>query len=107
MNRSAFLKRLLLLGISGTSASSLLASSEKTKENRSVEKAEETGPFAFLTKPYLQFPLPNTMTVMWITTRKCYSWVEYGENDVCSQHATNAINGLNQAYNRVHKIRLN
>ncbi|KAA6306811.1 hypothetical protein EZS27_041525, partial [termite gut metagenome] len=26
---------------------------------------------------------------------------------VCSQHATNAINGLNQAYNRVHKIRLN
>jgi predicted phosphodiesterase len=106
MNRSAFLKRLLLIGISGSSVPSLLASSEKTKENQSIEKTDETGPFAFLTKPYLQLPLDGVMTVGWITNRNCYSWVEFGEDNSCSQQASTTVDGLSQAYNRIHKIRL-
>ena len=43
-------------------------------ELRTAEKADKI----FRTKPYLQNPVGNGMTVMWETTVPAYCWVEYG-----------------------------
>ena len=43
-------------------------------ELRTAEKADKI----FRTKPYLQNPIGNGMTVMWETTVPAYCWVEYG-----------------------------
>ena len=32
----------------------------------------------FLTKPYIQNPANNGMTILWETVKPTYSWVEYG-----------------------------
>ena len=60
----------------------------------------------FLSAPYLQAPEPDSMTVMWITNKLCYSWVEYGEGDKLDQKAQHATDGLVDAYNRVNSIQL-
>lgn len=104
MNRADFFKRLTLLGISGSLTPRLLASS--LGSDRLEEKTQETEAFRFLTKPYLQFSGKDAMTVAWITNRNCFSWVEFGENDNLSQREMTDVDGLNQANNRIHKIRL-
>lgn len=103
MNRTDFLKRLTLLGISGSLTPQLLASSF-SQNDTAAEKSEETEAFRFLTKPYLQFSGKDTMTVAWITNNNCFSWVEFGENDDLSQREMTDVDGLNQANNRIHKI---
>jgi predicted phosphodiesterase len=91
-----------LLGLSGSLTQRLFASSF-SQNDPSTEKSEI---FQFLTEPYLQFPGDDTMTIVWITNRNCFSWVEFGENTDLSQTAITNIDGLNQANNRIHKIRL-
>jgi len=102
ISRSDFLKRLFLIGLSGITAPTVFASVPKKDD----EPADETAPFASLTEPYLQFPAPDAMTVMWVTNKLCFSHVEFGVNGILSQTAFSETAGLKQAYNRIHKIRL-
>lgn len=58
----------------------------------------------FLTKPYLQAPEAESMTIMWITNELCYSWVEYSEGDKPVKKAQETAFGLVNAYNRVNRV---
>jgi len=61
----------------------------------------------FETKPYLQNPSSDGMTVMWKTSSNCLSWVEYGESSTNLTNKAEATScGLKQAYNSLNKIRL-
>ena len=60
----------------------------------------------FATKPYIQNLSPTSCTIMWITTKPCASWVEYGP-DQPIQKAVHAEIGLVDAYNEINRITLN
>ena len=61
----------------------------------------------FRTKPYLQNPIGNGMTVMWETKVPTYSWVEFGTDTTNLQRARTLIDGQVLCNNTMHKIRLN
>ena len=60
-----------------------------------------------LTKPYLQNPVDNGMTVMWETTIPAYSWVEYGTDTLNLKRERLIIDGQVEFNESIHKIRLN
>lgn len=60
----------------------------------------------FLTKPYLQNPLPNGVTVMWHTKQPAYGWVEYGKTEQLGEKADLVIDGMRNANTTLHKIPL-
>ena len=70
---------------------------------RIAKKAEEL----FLTKPYLQNPTENGMTIMWETTIPTYSWVEYGTDTIHLNRKRLIIDGQAEFNESIHKIRLN
>jgi hypothetical protein len=67
-------------------------------------KAEESN--AFLTDPYLQTLSAQGVTIMWVNSKKSYSWVEINKKGEKPRKVTSAKHGLNQAYNRINKIRI-
>jgi predicted phosphodiesterase len=60
----------------------------------------------FLTKPYLQNPTLDAVTIMWIVNLASYSYVEYGDSENLGQIARETNDGLVVAYNRMNKITL-
>lgn len=61
----------------------------------------------FRTKPYLQNPTNNGVTVSWLTNVPVHSWVEYGLSpDDLSMRAETVVDGQVMAYNDKHHIRL-
>ncbi|MFB6455242.1 metallophosphoesterase [Chitinophaga sp. Hz27] len=68
-------------------------------------EAQETN-HKFLCKPYLQYPAPNTISVVWLTAKPCYSWVEYNLEGQPPQKAHTVSHGLVDANNTLHKIPL-
>ncbi len=60
----------------------------------------------FVVEPYLQNLSSREVTIMWITARNCFSWVEYGDGNYTSKRAFAYNNGLIEANNRVNKITL-
>ena len=60
----------------------------------------------FLTKPYLQNPINNGMTIMWETTIPAYSWVEYGTDTTNLSRKRLIIDGQAEFNESIHKIRL-
>ena len=60
----------------------------------------------FLTKPYLQNPVNNGMTIMWETTIPTYSWVEYGTDTTNLSRKRLIIDGQAEFNESIHKIRL-
>lgn len=72
-------------------------------ELRTAEKADKI----FRTKPYLQNPIGNGMTVMWETTVPAYCWVEYGTDTTQLKRARTIIDGQVVCNNKLHKIRIN
>lgn len=60
----------------------------------------------FVVQPYLQNLNSREVTIMWITARNCFSWVEYGEGTYTSKRAFAYNNGLIEANNRINKITL-
>ena len=57
--------------------------------------------------PYLQAPTENSMTVMWLTDRRCTGWVEYGaDKNKLDQKAVSTHDGLIDAYITIHKIKI-
>lgn len=88
-----------IIGLGGAS----VLSSALAKEH----KNELSDEHIFLTKPYLQNPGFNTMTVMWITAKDTYSWVEYREEGGELKTANAVTDGMVDANNRIHRIVLN
>lgn len=58
------------------------------------------------TRPYLQKPSTNGMTVMWLTNVPCRSWVEYGTDVKNMKRARSFIEGEMIANNTINKIHL-
>lgn len=56
--------------------------------------------------PYLQNISPTEATIMWVTDRNSFSWVEYGDRNNLNKKFFAYQNGLIQANNRVNKITL-
>lgn len=60
----------------------------------------------FRTKPYLQNPVGNGVTVMWQTTVPSYGWVEYGTDKNQLKKARTLANGQAICNDLQHKVRL-
>jgi endonuclease/exonuclease/phosphatase family metal-dependent hydrolase/predicted phosphodiesterase len=60
----------------------------------------------FRTKPYLQNPVGNGITVSWLTNVAVQSWVEYGLNGKPDQRKENYVDGQMICNDKHHKIRL-
>lgn len=58
------------------------------------------------TKPYLQNPSTDGMTIMWHTTIPCRSWVEYGTDTTNMKRVRTFIEGEVMANNTVNRIRI-
>lgn len=59
------------------------------------------------TKPYLQNPINNGITILWVTNVPVHSWVEYGtEAENLNLKAQTLIDGQVMSNNKHHKIRL-
>lgn len=69
---------------------------------RTAEKANKI----FRTKPYLQNPVGNGVTVMWETTVPAYCWVEYGTDTTQLKRARTIVDGQVVCNNYLHKIRI-
>lgn len=72
-------------------------------ELRTAEKAAKI----FRTKPYLQNPIGNGITVMWETTVPAHSWVEYGTDSLQLKRARTLVDGQVVCNNQMNKIRIN
>lgn len=73
-----------------------------TVQLRTAIKADKI----FLTRPYLQNPANNGMTIMWETSIPTYSWVEYGTDTTLLSRARLLIDGQAEFNESIHKIRL-
>lgn len=60
----------------------------------------------FRTRPYLQNPTGNGITVSWMTNVPVYSWVEYGTDKENLKKAHTLVDGQVISNNHAHKIRL-
>lgn len=60
----------------------------------------------FRTRPYLQNPMENGITVMWQTTVPAYSWVEYGTDKNHLKRARTIVDGQVICNDIQNKIRL-
>lgn len=100
--RRQFLGNVSKVGILGALAALLPGSS--SGEVLDALTARPSEGHIFLTKPYLQTPSSDRMTVRWITNRLCYSWVEYGETSELGLKAHKVTAGLVDAYNRINDV---
>ena len=71
-------------------------------ELRTAEKADKL----FRTKPYLQNPIGNGITVMWETTVPAHSWVEYGTDTTQLMRVRTIVDGQVVCNNELNKIRI-
>lgn len=94
------------LGIfAGATATAGFTSTAEAQDTDGIPESTKT--LAFKVPPYLQEPAPESMTVMWLLNRRdSLGWVEYGAGDSLDQKAYTAIDGLVDADDHVHKIRL-
>ncbi|MBO9154630.1 metallophosphoesterase [Chitinophaga sp. GCM10012297] len=109
LDRRGFLGNLTkagILGAIGLTPAARLAAAATEEEALAVEKAFTEGEHTFLCPPYLQSPEPTGMTVMWMSNRPTYSWVEYGETAALGKTVHNVQGGIVDSYDRLHRIRL-
>ncbi len=101
-DRRAFLQKmsqagaLSLLPVTGTLAGAASAAAAPAADEKNQ----------FIAGPYLQRIGPDEATVMWITSKNCFSWVEYGAGTYTSKREFGYVNGLIEANNRINKITL-
>ncbi|MEJ7558559.1 MAG: FN3 domain-containing metallophosphoesterase family protein [Pedobacter sp.] len=99
INRRSFVTRFSLLGaVAGLVPQYAFSANErKSEEAAGIMKC----------KPYLQAVKKDAIRIRWITSEKCLSWVEYGENvQALDKKAYCSIDGLIQANNTIHDIPL-
>jgi len=95
-----------LAGVSAAGVAAGLLPESVLAHAHLLQPADPDKGHVFLTAPYLQQPLPNAITVMWITNLPAYSWVEFGETANLGHKAHSVTNGLVDAYNRINRITL-
>lgn len=88
--------------ILGLGASPLISLASNRKKDEQLSADEHI----FLTEPYLQNPDFNGITIMWITAKDSYSWVEFQSDNGILNKAQAVTDGLVDANNQVHKIHL-
>lgn len=93
----------ILSALGAIGATLPLSSSAAVLQSLTAEPLEG---HVFLTKPYLQLPNPDSMTIRWITNKLCYSWVEYGEGNNTGKKAHHVSGGLVDAHNRINRVTL-
>ena len=62
--------------------------------------------FLFRTRPYLQNPTSEGMTIMWETYIPTYSWVEYGRDSANLKMVRPLVDGQAEFTKSIHKVRL-
>ncbi|NQX57074.1 metallophosphoesterase family protein [Pedobacter panaciterrae] len=102
--RRQFLGSVSKAGILGSLAA-FLPGSSSAEVLKSFTAIPEDG-HVFLTKPYLQLPSADGMTIRWVTNKLCYSWIEYGEGNNLNLKAHNVTDGLVDAHNRINFVKL-
>ncbi|MCV9929926.1 metallophosphoesterase [Flavobacterium sp. LS1R49] len=60
----------------------------------------------FLTKPYLQAPTSDSITIMWLTNQLCLNWVEYGETEKLGTKAQQSAHGMMNTNSKINTITL-
>ncbi|TLU99483.1 purple acid phosphatase family protein [Dyadobacter luticola] len=98
-DRRSFLEKMSRIG-----ALSLMPATAAQAAENVAPRAEEAN--HFVVGPYLQNMQPDEVTIMWITSKNCFSWVEYGPGTYTSERAVGYVNGLIEANNRINKITL-
>ncbi|ATL45939.1 metallophosphoesterase [Chitinophaga caeni] len=105
VNRRSFLGNISKAGLLGAFGMAPLAGTAASILQRNEHDPEKrTEGHVFLCPPYLQNPTDTSITVMWITNKPTYSWVEFGEGDQLDMKAHHVTNGLVDANNTLHKI---
>ncbi|MCO4293387.1 metallophosphoesterase family protein [Solitalea sp. MAHUQ-68] len=74
--------------------------------SKAGELIKEEEEFGFLTLPYLQSPTATSITIMWLTNKKAFCWIDYGENGILDKKAYASHNGLIEANCGLNKIKL-
>ncbi|MFD1140515.1 metallophosphoesterase [Larkinella insperata] len=98
-DRRSFLEKMSRVG-----ALSLIPVSSPLTEPSAAAPLEEKN--HFVVGPYLQNLGTTEVTIMWITHKNCFSWVEYGAGTYTSKREFGYTNGLIEANNRINKVTL-
>jgi len=96
-DRRSFLEKMSRIG-----ALSLLPASGAIANDLNPNAIEEIN--HIVVGPYLQNMQTNEVTIMWITHKNSFSWVEYGAGNSTNKREVGYNNGLIEANNRVNKI---
>lgn len=108
MNQEKFKRRDFIglvskTSILGLAISPLASLADSATESKDALPATD---HVFLTPPYLQHPAPDSMTLMWITAKDCYSWVELRDGEAAIKKIHAVTDGMVDANDRLHKISL-
>ena len=98
-DRRSFLEKMSRIG-----ALSLLPASGAIAHNLDSNAVEEIN--HIVVGPYLQNMGTNEVTIMWITHKNSFSWVEFGAGNSTNKREVGYNNGLIEANNRINKITL-
>jgi predicted MPP superfamily phosphohydrolase len=98
-DRRSFLEKMSQIG-----ALSVLPGTATLATDFRAAPAEEKN--HFVVGPYLQNMGTHEVTIMWLTHKNCFSWVEYGAGAHTSKREFGYTNGLIEANNRINKITL-
>ncbi|WP_264551628.1 purple acid phosphatase family protein [Flavobacterium sp. N2038] len=94
-----------IVGLSGSIlASGLPLSSFAENKITAVDEADSS--HDFLTKPYLQAPSSDSITIMWITKQLSLNWVEYGETEKLGTKAQQCSHGMMNTNSKINKVTL-
>ncbi|MEA9411977.1 FN3 domain-containing metallophosphoesterase family protein [Flavobacterium sp. PL02] len=101
-SRRSFLTK-TIAGISGSViATGLPLSALASNTNSEVPDSKHD----FLTKPYLQAPTNDGITIMWLTNQLCLNWVEYGETEKLGIKAQQCAHGMMNINSRINTVTL-
>lgn len=101
-SRRSFLTK-TIAGISGSViATGLPLSALASTQNIEVPDSKHD----FLTKPYLQAPTNDGITIMWLTNQLCLNWIEYGETEKLGTKAEQCTHGMMNTNSRINTVTL-
>src|SRR5699024_1015649 len=101
INRRNFLGDITKISLLG-----ILPYSAISKRNLALKSPKIDNGNTIIAGPYLQSVQTDEVTIMWITAKDAYSWVEYGDNHSLDKKAFTIKDGLKQANNRINQITL-
>ena len=98
-DRRSFLEKMSQIG-----ALSLLPLTASQAATETLAETAVDDKNHFVAGPYLQNLGTDEVTIMWITHKNCFSWVEYGAGTYTSMREFGYTNGLIEANNRINKV---